>query len=117
MITSEMSEIISSEEFKKLEKITLRIIDIKKKLKIGTSALTPLNYKEEMEKFVIAKRTVDTLTAKENMVAANHPLAALAGQKTFQKGGNAIDATVATHFALAVVEPFMTGIGGGGRCC
>ena len=48
------------------------------------------------------------------MVAAGEPLAAQTGARLLAAGGNAVDAAVATSFALAVTLPHSTGIGGGG---
>lgn len=52
--------------------------------------------------------------ADSAMVVAPHPLASRVGVDILRRGGNAVDATVAVHFTLAVVFPRAGNIGGGG---
>jgi gamma-glutamyltranspeptidase / glutathione hydrolase len=63
--------------------------------------------------FVLAP-SLEAATAARGMVVAEHELAAKAGVEMFARGGNAVDAAVATVFATGVVNPSSCGIGGGG---
>jgi len=53
-----------------------------------------------------------TVFGKKGMVATSQPLAAQTGLEILKKGGNAIDAAIATAATLTVVEPTSNGIGG-----
>ena len=59
----------------------------------------------------VRKRAV---RSRNGIVAAQHVRAAEIGAAMLRVGGNAVDAAVATSLAVGVLEPWMSGLGGGG---
>ena len=56
-------------------------------------------------------RTTRLPVFARNMVATSHPLAAQAGLRMLQQGGNAVDAAVAAAAAMTICEPVSNGLG------
>jgi len=57
-------------------------------------------------------QTRSMVIAKGGIVASESPLASQAGVRILERGGNAVDAAIATNAVMGVVEPMMNGIGG-----
>ena len=66
---------------------------------------------QSRETWTISKPAV---RGDRGLVSTQHYLASEAGARVLRDGGNAVDAAVAAGLALGVVEPWMSGIGGGG---
>ncbi|WP_017733923.1 gamma-glutamyltransferase [Nafulsella turpanensis] len=76
--------------------------------------LQSCNSKPEGAVLIVEPEFGKVVTAGEAMVVCAHPEATRVGVDILEKGGNAIDAMVGTHFTLAVVYPTAGNIGGGG---
>lgn len=84
-------------------------------LAVSATSISNDLQKERIAPSVTIERQEKTaIKSKKNMVVAAHPLAAQAGMKILCKGGNALDAAIATELVLNIVEPVASGIGGGG---
>lgn len=70
-----------------------------------------MNHQQSQEQWTIAKPSV---SGKGGVVSTQHFLASEVGTEILRNNGNAIDAAIGAGLAIGVVEPWSSGIGGGG---
>lgn len=81
----------------------------------AASARSPAEFEAVVDEMIAEQPLIKpVLSSSGAMIVSAHPLASEAGRLAFEKGGNIVDAMVAVSFALGVVEPEASGIGGDG---
>jgi gamma-glutamyltranspeptidase/glutathione hydrolase len=81
---------------------------------LSLALVWPLSAQRLLDEAPAGQRAIPLVTAHNGMVVAQEARAARIGVEILRRGGNAVDAAVATGFALAVTYPRAGNIGGGG---
>ncbi|MSO36097.1 MAG: hypothetical protein EXQ54_06680, partial [Acidobacteria bacterium] len=81
----------------------------------ATAAKTEADLESVIDEMVATQPLIKpVVTSNGAVVVSGHPLASEAGRLAFENGGNVVDAMIAVSFALGVVEPEASGVGGDG---
>lgn len=79
-----------------------------------TSSSSKDSYVEEQEDDLSKEDDVYIVSQNGYSISTSNELATMVGADVLDNGGNAVDAAIAISYALGVVEPYASGIGGGG---